>query len=46
MMIDYWRQGRLPFDRLIRAYPFEAIAEAFADVEAGRTIKPVLRMAT
>ena len=46
MMIDYWRQGRLPFDRLIRAYPFEAIAEAFADVEAGRTIKPVLRMPT
>ncbi len=44
MLIDFWRQGRLPFDRLIRFYPFEAIAQAFHDVETGETIKPVLRM--
>jgi aryl-alcohol dehydrogenase len=44
MLIDYYKQGRMPFDRLIRFYPFEQIAEAFHDMEHGETIKPVLRM--
>jgi len=44
MLIDYYRQGRLPFDRLIRFYRFEDIATAFHDMERGETIKPVLRM--
>jgi aryl-alcohol dehydrogenase len=44
LLIEYYRQGRLPFDRLIRFYPFEAIAQAFADCEHGTTIKAVLRM--
>ena len=44
MLIDYYRQGRMPFDRLIRFYRFEQIAEAFHDMEHGATIKPVLRM--
>ena len=44
MLIDYWRQGRFPFDRLLTFYPFAEIDRAFADVAAGRVIKPVLRM--
>jgi aryl-alcohol dehydrogenase len=44
MLIDYYRQGRLPFDRLIRFYRFEEIATAFADMQRGDAIKPVLRM--
>lgn len=44
MLIDYWRQGRFPFDRLIRFYEFEEIATAFHDVERGETVKPVLKM--
>ena len=44
MLIDYYRQGRLPFDRLIRFYSFAQIADAFRDMEQGETIKPVLRM--
>ncbi len=44
MLIDYYRQGRFPFDRLIKYYPFDQIAQAFEDSTAGRTIKPVLRM--
>lgn len=44
MLIDYYRQGRFPFDRLIKFYPFEKIAQAFEDAESGRAIKPVLRM--
>jgi aryl-alcohol dehydrogenase len=45
MLLDYHRQGRLPFDRLISFYPFEDIATAFSDTAAGAAIKPVLRMA-
>jgi aryl-alcohol dehydrogenase len=44
MLIDYFRQGRFPFDRLIRYYPFEQIGQAFRDCEQGVAIKPVLRM--
>jgi aryl-alcohol dehydrogenase len=43
-LIELQRQGRFPFDRMIRAYPFTAIEEAIHDMEAGRTIKPVLMM--
>jgi len=43
-LIDYWRQGRFPFDRLLSFYAFADIAQAFEDVESGRTIKPVLRI--
>ena len=45
MLVDYWRQGRFPLERLITPYAFEDIAQAFADTGAGRAIKPVLRMA-
>lgn len=41
-LIDYWQQGRFPFDRMIKTYPFDQIAEAFADLKSGSTIKPVL----
>jgi aryl-alcohol dehydrogenase len=44
LLIDYYRQGRLPFDRLIRFYRFDEIATAFQDMQRGETIKPVLRM--
>lgn len=43
-LLEYWRQGRFAFDRLIRFYPFDQIGEAFADITAGRAIKPVLRI--
>ena len=43
-MIDLWRQGRFPFDRLVRTYPFADIATAWADTTAGRVVKPVLLM--
>jgi aryl-alcohol dehydrogenase len=43
-LIDHYRQGRFPFDRLIRFYEFDRIADAFRDSEHGDTIKPVLRM--
>ena len=44
LLIEYFRQGRLPFDRLIRFYRFQDIQQAFHDLEKGTTIKAVLRM--
>ena len=41
-LIEYWRQGRFPFDRLLTFYPFADIARAFDDIHHGRAIKPVL----
>ncbi len=43
-LIDYWTQGRFPFDRLIQTYAFDEIGQAFRDVEAGTVIKPVLKV--
>jgi aryl-alcohol dehydrogenase len=45
-LIDYYRQGRFPFDRLIKHYDFADINQAMADSESGKTIKPVLRIGT
>jgi aryl-alcohol dehydrogenase len=44
MLIDYWQQGRFPFDRLLTFYSFDEIERAFADVASGKVIKPVLLM--
>jgi aryl-alcohol dehydrogenase len=41
-LVELWRQGRLPFDRLIRTYPMSDINQAEADMASGETIKPVL----
>ena len=36
--------GRLPVERLVRTYPFSALADAVDDTTAGRTVKAVLLM--
>lgn len=45
-LADYWRQGRLPFDRMLTFYPFAEIERAWADARSGAAIKPVLLMET
>jgi aryl-alcohol dehydrogenase len=45
-LIEFYRQGRFPFDRLIKHYAFEDINSAIADSESGKVIKPVLRIGT
>ena len=42
-LIELYLKGRLPFDRMVRFYPFEEINRAAEDAEQGRTIKAVLR---
>jgi aryl-alcohol dehydrogenase len=43
-LVDLWRAGRFPFDRLVRTYPLAGIDRAEADAAAGLTVKPVLLM--
>jgi aryl-alcohol dehydrogenase len=43
-LIDRHRAGRFAHERLITTYPFAAINDAVADMQAGRVIKPVLLM--
>jgi aryl-alcohol dehydrogenase len=44
LLIDFWRQGRFPFDRLVAEFPFQDIGEAWAECTAGSVLKPVLKM--
>jgi len=44
MMIDYWRQGRFPIEKMIRHYAFEDIGKAWDENRSLATIKPVLKM--
>jgi aryl-alcohol dehydrogenase len=43
-LIDLYRQGRFPFDKLITSYPFANIQEAVEASEHGKVVKAVLRM--
>lgn len=43
-LIRLQAQGRFPFEKLMKIYPFDAIGQAIADARAGTTVKPVLRM--
>lgn len=45
-LIELWRQGVFPFDRLIAFYPFTRIEEAVKDSEEGRVLKAVVRFAS
>lgn len=41
-LIELYKQGRFPFDKMISSYPFADINRACADASALKTIKPVL----
>jgi aryl-alcohol dehydrogenase len=43
-LIRMQAQGRFPFEKLMKIYPFEAIEQAVQDARSGKTVKPVLRM--
>lgn len=42
-LIEYFKAGRFPFDKLIKFYAFEEISQAFKDSESGITVKPILK---
>jgi aryl-alcohol dehydrogenase len=41
-LIELWRQGRFPFDKLIKNYALTDVNAAFADSASGAVIKPVI----
>ena len=44
-LVELYKQGRFPFDKLVKLYPFEQINQAVGDSERGKTIKAVLQFA-
>lgn len=43
-LVSLWKEGRFPFDKLVRFYEFDQINTAIADSQSGETIKPIVRM--
>ena len=43
-MVDYYKQGLFPFDKLCTLYKFEDIEQAFQDSLDGKVIKPIVVM--
>jgi aryl-alcohol dehydrogenase len=41
-LIELYRDGKFPFDRLVQKFPFEQINGAIAAANAGSVVKPVL----
>jgi len=44
-MVEHYRAGKLPLEKLITSYPFESINQAVHDTENGTAVKAVLVMA-
>lgn len=42
-LIELWRQGRFPFDRLVKFYPLSEINAAIAASEDGSVLKPIVK---
>ncbi|MPT46964.1 MAG: NAD(P)-dependent alcohol dehydrogenase [Sphingobium sp.] len=43
-LIDLYRAGKFPFDRMIKHYPLDQINQAIADQHDGKCVKAVLNM--
>jgi aryl-alcohol dehydrogenase len=42
-LIEFYKRGRFPFDRVLKFYSLEQINEAAEDSEKGKTLKAILR---
>lgn len=45
-LVELNRQGRFPFEKLVRFYDFDQLNQAMADSENGTTIKPIVRLSS
>lgn len=43
-LVQYYKEGKFPFDKLVKFYDFEDINKAFEDSKIGIAIKPILKM--
>ena len=44
-LVEYYKAGKFPFDKLVRFYSFDQINQAFEDSANGSTVKPILKLA-
>lgn len=44
-LVEFFKAGQFPFDRLVTFYTFDQINQAFEDSASGKVIKPVLKLA-
>lgn len=45
-LIQYYKEGKFPFDRLVTFYDFKQINKAFEDSKTGNTIKPIVKISS
>lgn len=45
MLVDLWRQGRFPVEKLVRTFPIDRIDDAVAATRSGEVVKAVLTFA-
>ncbi len=43
-LVEYYKKGQFPLDKLVKFYNFEEINEAFEDSKNGITVKPILKI--
>ncbi|WP_077623020.1 NAD(P)-dependent alcohol dehydrogenase [Sediminibacillus massiliensis] len=43
-LVEYYKAGKFPFDKLVKFYELEDINQAFDDSKQGTTVKPIVRM--
>lgn len=43
-LVEYYKKGLFPFDRLVKFYDFSEINQAFEDSKKGITIKPIVKI--
>ncbi|WP_067934038.1 NAD(P)-dependent alcohol dehydrogenase [Alicyclobacillus kakegawensis] len=43
-LVEFFRSGRFPFDKLCQVYTLDRIDEAFNDAQTGSVIKPVIQI--
>lgn len=43
-LVDYYKNGMFPFDKLVEFYDFSDINQAFEDSKKGLAIKPIVKI--
>ena len=43
-LVEFYKAGKFPFDKLVKFYRFDEINQAFEDSGKGVTVKPILRL--
>lgn len=42
-LVALWKEGKFPFDKLVKFYDLDDINQAFEDSASGKTVKPIVR---